>query len=68
MTMSGGIALCIFNVDTGYALAVLPPSEENPQSTRWTGGWMGPGASMDAEETRELSSPCLELNPGSSVI
>jgi hypothetical protein len=65
--MSGGIVSTLHTMsDQLHALPVLPPREESPRSSGWTGGWIGPGASMDAVEKRELLSPCLKLNPDSS--
>jgi len=32
--------------------------------THWTGGWVGPRASVDILVRRKIPSPCQELNPG----
>jgi len=46
-----------------YALATLPQGKS--PSTHWTGGWVGPTASLNLVAKRESLCPCQELNSGS---
>jgi hypothetical protein len=36
--------------------------------TQWIGGLVGPRANLDAVEKRNISCPCLELNPNASDV
>jgi hypothetical protein len=45
-----------------HAPTTLPPGKEHPQ-TQWTGGQVGPRASLDAVAKRKKSYFCQESNP-----
>jgi hypothetical protein len=49
-----------------HAPAMLYPGERTP-STHWTGGWVGPRASLDAEARGKILCLCQGLNPGCPV-
>jgi hypothetical protein len=36
---------------------------EKALGTHWIGGWVGPGAGLDAVEWRQISCPCRQSNP-----
>jgi hypothetical protein len=44
--------------------AALPPGTNALER----GGWVGPGAGLDAVERRTMSCPCRESNPDSSTV
>jgi hypothetical protein len=55
----------------GWVVSITPrprftPGERTP-STHWTGGWVGPRSSLDAEARRKILSLCRGLNFGRPV-
>jgi hypothetical protein len=40
---------------------------ERPPGTHWTGGWVGPGAGLDAEARRKILCLCRGSNPDRPV-
>jgi hypothetical protein len=62
--------LLILNLGTrwGWVVSITPrprftPGERTP-GTHWTGGWVGPRASLDAEARRKILCLCRGSNPG----
>jgi hypothetical protein len=62
--------LLILNLSTrwGLVVSIMPwlrftPGERTP-GTHWTGGWVGPRASLDAETGRKIFCLCRGSNPG----
>jgi hypothetical protein len=49
-----------------HAPAALYPGERTP-ATNWTGGWVDPGAGLDAATRRKILCPCRGSKPGRSV-
>jgi hypothetical protein len=45
----------------------LPPGERTP-GTHCTGGWVGPRAGLDTEDTGKILCPCRESNPDRPVV
>jgi hypothetical protein len=41
------------------------PREKAP-GTHWIGGWVGPGAGLDAVMNGKIPSPCRDSNPRSA--
>jgi hypothetical protein len=50
-----------------HAPAALPPGKE-PPGTHWIGGWVGPGAVLDAVVKRKIPSPRRETNPRTPIV
>jgi len=68
---SGGIAPCILITagDRGDWSPSRPcrlTPRERALGTHWIGGWVGPGASLDALGKRKNASPCQDSNLRSS--
>jgi hypothetical protein len=47
--------------------AALPPRERAP-GTHWIGGWVGPGAILDAVVKRKIPSSRRESNPRAPIV
>jgi hypothetical protein len=43
-------------------------SRERAPDTHWVGGWVGPGAVLDAVVKRKILSPLRESNPRTAIV
>jgi hypothetical protein len=51
-----------------HAPAALLPPGKGPPGTHWTGGWVGPRASLDTEARGKIVCPRRESNPDRPVV